>query len=74
MSLKYDSAIHPAPQSNSPQSSIKSLFQEIDLNWRSPESGDLWYKSRQMNKTIRSPSESRSGLENAGAPYLYVGL
>ena len=30
------------------------LFQVLDLNWRSPESGALWCKSRKLKKTIRS--------------------
>ena len=28
------------------------LFRGIDLQWRSPESGEGWYKSRQLKKTI----------------------
>jgi hypothetical protein len=34
-------------------------FQVLDLHWRSPESGGLWYTSRQLEKTektICSPS------------------
>ena len=28
------------------------LFEVLDLYWRSPESGGLWYKSRQLKETI----------------------
>ena len=28
------------------------LFQVLDLYWHSPESGELWYKSRRLKKTI----------------------
>jgi hypothetical protein len=28
------------------------LFQFLDLYWRSPESSDFWYKSRQLKKTL----------------------
>ena len=28
------------------------LFQILDVYWRSPESGDVWYKSRQLKKTV----------------------
>jgi len=30
------------------------FFSSLGLYWRSPESGDLWYKSRQLIKTICS--------------------
>ena len=33
------------------------MFQVLDMYWRSPESSDLWYKSRQLHKTIFSSSE-----------------
>ena len=28
------------------------LFQAVDLHWRVPESGVVWYKSRQSKKMI----------------------
>jgi len=28
------------------------LFQVLDVHWRSPESGDVWYKSRLLKKSI----------------------
>jgi len=28
------------------------LFQILDLHWRAPESGDLWYKSRRSKKRV----------------------
>jgi len=31
------------------------FFSSLGLYWRSPESGDLWYKSRQLIKTIYPP-------------------
>jgi len=34
-----------------------SCFKCLNLNWRSPESGDLWCTSRQSKKAICLPSE-----------------
>ena len=33
------------------------LFQVLDLCWRSPESGDVWYQSGQWKRTTPPPSE-----------------
>ena len=30
------------------------LFGVLDLYWRAPESGDLWYKSKKLKKTLCS--------------------
>ena len=40
----------PRPGSNRP-------FEDLDLYWRSPESGDLWYTSRQLKRTVWSRSD-----------------
>ena len=32
-------------------------FQVLDLCWRSPQSGDLWYRLRRLKKTFCPPSE-----------------
>ena len=37
------------------------LFEVLDVYWRSPESGGLWYKSRRLKKTICSLSEGEEG-------------
>jgi hypothetical protein len=37
-------------RTTSPQSGTKSPVHVLDLYWRSPESGDLWYKSRQKKR------------------------
>ena len=31
---------------------LHHLFQVLDSYWRSPESGNLWYKLRQLKKTV----------------------
>ena len=36
---------------------LRRVLQVLDLYWSSPESGDLWYKSRQSKKTIWSYCE-----------------
>jgi len=46
--------------STSPAGSNR-LFQVPDLYWRSHESGNLWYKSRQLKKAILSHSEHPAG-------------
>jgi len=35
-----------------------AFFQVLDLYWASPESGGMWYKSRQSKKTICSPDHA----------------
>ena len=35
----------------------------FDLYWRSPESGDLWYTSRRLRKTICTPLWGRGGVQ-----------
>ena len=46
-------------RSNTPVTRTGSnlLFQVLYFYWRSPESGDVWYTSRQKKKTICSHSE-----------------
>ena len=51
--------LHITPQSPQAKTKILAsetglnrLFQGLDLQWRSPESGGLWYTSRQLKKTI----------------------
>ena len=38
----------------SPHGGSNSLSQILDLHWRSPESGVLWYESGHLKKTICS--------------------
>jgi len=45
------------PSPYPPQSAFQSPFQAHDLYWRSPESSDLWYKSRRLKRTICSSFE-----------------
>jgi len=56
MSLKYEPASEPQVPLllEIPEASNRSnrLLQVVDLYWRSPESGDVWHKSRQLKKTI----------------------
>ena len=47
-------------------SSIKSSVLVLDLCWRPPESGDLWYKSNQLKKTRCSNAEQWLLLLNRG--------
>jgi len=49
---------HPAWAARRPRPTARSnrLSQALDLYWRSPESGGLWYKSRRLEKTICPPS------------------
>ena len=42
----------PLPPHHGPKSASNLLFAILDLCWRSPESDDVWYKSRQWEKTI----------------------
>ena len=43
----------PSPElDSSPRTALKHLLQILDSHWRSPESGNVWYKSRQLTKTI----------------------
>ena len=42
----------------------KRFFQVLDVNWRSLESGDFWYKSRQFKKTVFSRALSISRIEH----------
>ena len=37
-----------------------AFFQVLGLDWRSPECGDLWYKSRHLKRTICSLVEDRT--------------
>ena len=55
-------------QATSPQIEIKFPF---GLFWRSPESGDLWYKSGHLEKAICSYSE---GGSMAPSPRLVAAL
>ena len=50
--ISQEGAISIAVRPTNPQRSIKPPFQDLDLYWRSPESGDLWYTPRQLKKTI----------------------
>ena len=34
-----------------------AIFKVLNLYWRSPESGGVWYKSGQLKETICSPAE-----------------
>ena len=43
-------------RSRSPQSGVKSSFCVLDLYWIAPESGDVWYTSRRLKKTICTPA------------------
>jgi len=49
--LSFEMAPHQSGASTFQVGSDR-LFQAPVLYWRSPESGDLWYKSRQMKKAI----------------------
>jgi len=61
----YESASHrvedfnarPTPAVRPPPTPSNRLFQFPDFDWSSPESGDVWYRSRRFRKTICSPSE-----------------
>ena len=37
------------------------LFQVLDLYWNSPESDDLWHKSKQFKTAIYPPMQYREG-------------
>jgi len=42
------------------------LFQALDLHWSSPESGDVWYTSKQLKMTIWSREDLGGGLVRGG--------
>ena len=47
------------------------LFQVLDLYWRSPKSGDLWYTSSQL-KTRDDPATRAGGTVPTSQPRLLV--
>jgi len=64
-------AAAPSSTPGDPPARTKSHFQALYLYWSSPESGDLWYKSRQWKKRFRSRSEGGNGVgaRDCGPPH-----
>ena len=61
MSLKYEPSLELLLITAKPPSARRAgstrLFQLLDLYWRSPEIGDVWYRSRLLKRAIFFLSE-----------------
>ena len=60
MGMSSGAGLAPQARSSAPRPGSNLLFQVLPLYWRLPESGELRYTSRQLNRTICSHSEGQS--------------